>query len=251
MLSISSLAEKIAAKGFRVLLHDRRNCGQSSLFITPLEFEKVFWADDLHELLQHLDLAFIFIVGQSGGTCIAVKFAIKYPRTTKGLLLWGISSGPIAARLLDDYYYSKLMRAAFRGGMAAVCNLDLKIGNISDRPENRSKLLAMDPDDFFAALQSWRRHFLKGTKLTFMGAPEVELKKIAVPVTIVPYYDKIHPVSAARYASETMPKAKLFDYNSSQDEKPMLLSLKNIAQDEEIIAIILYNQYQHSQHRTD
>ena len=46
-----SLAKKIAAGGFRVLLHDRRNTGASEVVISGQEGEEIIWADDLAELL--------------------------------------------------------------------------------------------------------------------------------------------------------------------------------------------------------
>jgi len=39
-------AEKIAAKGFQVLLHDRRNTGASDVLIAGHDGEEEIWADD-------------------------------------------------------------------------------------------------------------------------------------------------------------------------------------------------------------
>ena len=49
-----SLSERIAAAGYRVLLHDRRNCGASDVIIDGSESEYDIWADDLHALLGGL-----------------------------------------------------------------------------------------------------------------------------------------------------------------------------------------------------
>ena len=46
------LAKKIAANGYRVLLHDRRNTGASDIRIDGSEAEEEIWTDDLHELLS-------------------------------------------------------------------------------------------------------------------------------------------------------------------------------------------------------
>ena len=51
---IQSLAEKIANAGYRVLLHDRRNCGASDVVIEGDQPEYEIWADDLFELLRQL-----------------------------------------------------------------------------------------------------------------------------------------------------------------------------------------------------
>ena len=49
-----AFAEKIAAKGFRVLLHDRRNTGASDVLIAGADGEEEIWADDLAVLLGKL-----------------------------------------------------------------------------------------------------------------------------------------------------------------------------------------------------
>src|ERR1700730_18527629 len=59
------LARKIAAAGFRVLLHDRRNTGASDILIDGDDGEEVIWAHDLHELLSQLDALPAFIGGSS------------------------------------------------------------------------------------------------------------------------------------------------------------------------------------------
>ena len=50
--AVRTLGEKIAAAGYRVLLHDRRNCGASDVIIEGAASESEIWADDLHALLR-------------------------------------------------------------------------------------------------------------------------------------------------------------------------------------------------------
>ena len=49
------LSRKIAAQGFRVLLHDRRNTGASDIVMDSDEVEEATWADDLDLLLKQLN----------------------------------------------------------------------------------------------------------------------------------------------------------------------------------------------------
>src|SRR3954463_9447168 len=49
------LAEKIAAHGVRVLIHDRRNTGATDILIDGKEGEEEIWTDDLYELLGRLE----------------------------------------------------------------------------------------------------------------------------------------------------------------------------------------------------
>ena len=57
------LADRMAADGFRVLLHDRRNTGASDILLEAREVEEVTWADDLHQLLDQLGAGPPFIGG--------------------------------------------------------------------------------------------------------------------------------------------------------------------------------------------
>ena len=49
--NVKSLARHVADAGYRVLIHDRRNCGVSDIVIGGDQSEYEIWADDLHELL--------------------------------------------------------------------------------------------------------------------------------------------------------------------------------------------------------
>ena len=52
MDKISGLAQVLAAAGYRVLLHDRRNTGRSEVSLDGEGSEFEIWADDLHQLLR-------------------------------------------------------------------------------------------------------------------------------------------------------------------------------------------------------
>src|SRR6185312_14130425 len=57
------LANRIAAAGFRVLLHDRRNTGASDIAMESDEVEEKVWADDLDILLKQLGASPAFECG--------------------------------------------------------------------------------------------------------------------------------------------------------------------------------------------
>ncbi len=52
---VKSLAQRTADAGYRVLIHDRRNCGISDIVIGGKTSEYETWADDLYELLSQLN----------------------------------------------------------------------------------------------------------------------------------------------------------------------------------------------------
>jgi len=129
--NVKSLAQHVADAGYRVLIHDRRNCGLSDIAIGA-EYE--VWAEDLYDLLSQLKALPAVVGGGSSGCRLSVLFALKYPRAVRALLLWRVTGGAFAAARLTENYYDKYIRAAQDGGMAAVCALD----HFKERIEARS-----------------------------------------------------------------------------------------------------------------
>ncbi len=88
---VEVLARSVASYGYRVLVHDRRNCGRSSLMFDTFDPDENVWADDLSRLLDCLGISRAVVVGYSRGARVAVRFALRHPDRTRALLLWGIS----------------------------------------------------------------------------------------------------------------------------------------------------------------
>lgn len=186
------LARRIADAGHRVLVHDRRNCGASDVSIDGSASEFEHWADDLHELLGHLDAHPAWVGGTSSGCRLSLLLAIRHPETVRGLLLWRVTGGAFAARMLAQQYYEPYLDAVQRGGMAAVCATEHFSERIRDRPTNRDLLLAMDPGHVAEVLTRWRDALLAEADLPVIGATEAELRAIAVPTMVVPGNDNRH-----------------------------------------------------------
>jgi len=66
------------------------------------------------------------------------------------MLAWP-SGGEYAAERLPKSFYRQYIRAALRHGMAGVVLVDRFAGSIDQRPENRARLLGMQPHAFVAA----------------------------------------------------------------------------------------------------
>src|SRR5438874_517895 len=99
--ALRPLAEKIAEAGNRVVIYDRRNCGASSIAIEG-ESENEEWAEDLHELLGQIDALPAFIGGSSSGCRLAMILALHHPAAVRGLLLWRVTGGGVAAERLTN-----------------------------------------------------------------------------------------------------------------------------------------------------
>src|SRR5215467_5682182 len=166
---IKYLAEPLAEAGYRVLLHDRRNCGASDVVIDGSASEYEIWADDLYELLGQLNALPAIMGGSSSGCRLAILFALRYPAMVRALLLWRVTGGAFAANRLAENYYGEYITAARNSGMAAVCDTEHFRERIAAHPANRDKLMAMDPERFIAVMGHWREYFLNGAELPIIG----------------------------------------------------------------------------------
>jgi pimeloyl-ACP methyl ester carboxylesterase len=194
------LAEKIAAAGFRVLIHDRRNTGGSDMKLEDADTEEGVWADELHGLLKQLNLLPAYIGGSSSGARTALNFALRHPEDLRGLLLIRVTGGAFAAERLPQNYYRVFIETAEQGGMAAVCETDRFKEYISANPAVRDQLMAMDPKRFIEIQANLLDKFLAGANLPVMGMTEVDLNSIKVPTLIVPGNDNTHSSQSGRIA---------------------------------------------------
>ncbi len=208
---VKSLAQRMANAGYRVLIHDRRNCGLSDISIGGENSEYEIWADDLYELLSRLNGLPAVVGGGSSGCRLSLLFALKYPHAVRALLLWRVTGGAFAAQRLTENYYGQYIRAAQQGGMAAVCDLDHFKERIEARPSNRQALMAMDPKTFVAAMERWREQFSRAAGLPVIGTSEKDLSSIKVPTCIIPGNDKTHNHAIGETAHRMIAASELHD----------------------------------------
>jgi pimeloyl-ACP methyl ester carboxylesterase len=208
---VKSLAQRMADAGYRVLIHDRRNCGVSDIVIGGKTSEYEIWADDLYELLSQLNGLPAVLGGGSSGCRLSLLFALKYPQAVRALLLWRVTGGAFAAQRLTENYYGQYIRAARQGGMAAVCELDHFKERIAARPSNRETLMSMKPEDFIAAMERWEEQFRRGAELPVIGVSEKDLRSIKVPTCIIPGNDRTHNHAIAQAAHRMIAGSELHD----------------------------------------
>jgi pimeloyl-ACP methyl ester carboxylesterase len=203
------LAQKIAAEGYRVLLHDRRNTGASDIMLDADEVEEATWADDLHLLLGQLGVVPAFIGGSSSGARTAILFTLRHPEAVRALLLLRVTGGAFAAARLPENYYDQYIRAAEAGGMAAVCATEQYAERIAANPKNRERLMGMDAQKFIVTMKRWRELFVAGAQRPVMGVTEAELASIKAPTIVIPGNDKTHASASGRAAHEMIPGSEL------------------------------------------
>jgi pimeloyl-ACP methyl ester carboxylesterase len=209
--AVEDLAQRVADAGYRVLIHDRRNCGASDVWIDGSEPEFQLWADDLHDLLSELGALPAIVGGSSSGCRTALVFALRHPQDVRALLLWRVTGGQFAANRLAYNYYTQYIEAAQAGGMRAVCETEHWRERILARPSNRERLMSIDVPRFIDVMQNWRQYFLDDADLPVIGATEEQLGSISVPTLVVPGNDRTHGHAVGQRAHSMIPASELYD----------------------------------------
>ncbi len=205
------IATKLSEAGFRVLLHDRRNCGASDVAFDASASEYEIWADDLHELGRQLGALPLFVGGASAGARLAMLFALRHPDALRGLLLWRVTGGQHAAQSLAETYYGAFVKAARKGGMAAVAASEHFAACIKARPGNEAKILDMDVDAFVHVMEVWQDHFIRAANMPMIGATEEQLRAMKAPICVIAGNDVIHTPATARKLAALVPGCELHE----------------------------------------
>ncbi len=216
------LAGKIAAEGFRVLLHDRRNTGASGISITAEDVEEVVWADDLRGLLGQLDALPAFIGGSSSGARTAIFYCLRHAETMQGLLLLRVTGGEFAAKRLPENYYGQFIRAAQDGGMEAFCATEAYQERIEANPANLETLMGMAVGDFIEKMSRLQELFIAGAHYAVMGVSEAELESITTPTLIIPGNDNTHSSASGLAAHQSFPGSKLHQLPVTDQDLPLI-----------------------------
>jgi len=209
MAAVKALAQRIAAGGYRVLIHDRRNCGASDVLLESDAAEHEVWADDLHALLKQLDALPAFVGGSSSGCRMSLAFALRYPEAVRGLLLWRVTGGTFAAQRLSREYYAQYITAMQNGGMAAMCETPHFRDLIAAWPANREKLMAADPQAVITTMMRWSKGFIDEAGYPVIGATEAQLRSIRAPACVIPGNDNTHPKAVGETLARLLPDATL------------------------------------------
>jgi pimeloyl-ACP methyl ester carboxylesterase len=232
-------ASKIAAGGYRVLLHDRRNTGASSILLDRDEVEEITWADDLQVLLEKLGAVPAFIGGSSSGARTSILFTLRHPDAVRALLLLRVTGGKFAAARLPENYYGQFIRACEEGGMAAVYATEEYQQRIAANANNRNVLMAMDPKDYLAKMRRWRELFEAGAHHPVMGVTPAQLASIKAPTIIIPGNDQTHASANGRIAHEQIAGSELHQLPIEDQEVPLIPFPDWAPYEDEIVRVFL------------
>ena len=215
-----SLAQHLASH-YRAIIYDRRNCGASDVVIGGDLSEQELWAEELHELLTHLNATPAYIAGGSAGCRVGLLLAIRHPKTVKGLLLWYVTGGATAAKQLGYNYYEQYIELAEQRGMQGVIESEFFAERITENPSNRDRLLAMNPQEFIQVMRRWRGFFTADKPV--IGSTELALKTISVPMVIVPGNDDVHPRAVGENLHRILPHSELHPPMYTPEERAQLM----------------------------
>jgi pimeloyl-ACP methyl ester carboxylesterase len=216
------LAKKLAARGHRVVLHDRRNTGLSDVVIEGDAGEEVIWTEDMRELMQGLGALPAFFGGSSSGARTSILYALRHPQDVQGLLLLRVTGGPFAAERLPENYYEQYIRAARTGGMAAVCATEQYQDRIKASARNAEYLKNLPAEKFIEVMSKWRDLFLAGVNHPVMGVTEQELKALTVPTIVIPGNDKTHASASGLTAHRMIPGSTLHRLPIEDQDVPLI-----------------------------
>lgn len=208
---LPELRARFVDAGYRVLTHDRRNCGISDIVIDGDDAEYEIWADDLYALLERLEITSAIVAGASSGCRTAIAFALRHPEALRALLLIRITGGPFAAAHLANEYYGQFIAAAEQGGMEAVCALGHFKERIAARANNRDYLVGLGAERFIAQMTRWRAYYERGADQPILGATEAESCSIVAPACIIAGNDRTHPREVAFRFGSILPNAQVHD----------------------------------------
>ncbi len=181
---IRALAGAIAAGGFRVLIWDRPNCGESDIAVAGTS-ESIQNADMLAGLLRALDLGPALLVGGSGGARETLLTTVRHPALVERVFVLWLSGGAVGIATLPSFYCADAIVAATHGGMAAVVELPGWQEPLTRNPGNRARMLALDPAVFIATMTRWAEACFPASDVPVPLLSRDDLASIAVPVMVL------------------------------------------------------------------
>lgn len=151
--TLRPLAEKLAAK-YRVITWDRANLGHADIVLKGAR-DVDLWTDQLAGMLPQLNARPAYMVGASSGGRVAYTMALRYPDYVRGLFTFLTTGGGTIGESLAKQYYLDYADLAEKDGMAAVAKTPVWAERIQLNPDNRERLLSMDPHEFARVMRRW------------------------------------------------------------------------------------------------
>jgi pimeloyl-ACP methyl ester carboxylesterase len=209
---VRELATALAEQGNRVLIWDRPNTGASDVCFEGSS-ESVMQADTLAGLLSRLDMTPAVVSGGSGGSRVSMLTVARHPEVAAGLAIWWISGGIYGLLSLGYYYCAGSIATAWHQGMEAVAALPEWSEVIERNPNNRSRFLAQDRDEFLTTMQRWMVAYCPCGDDLVPGLPDADAARIQVPALVFRSgaSDLSHTRATSEAVARALPNAQLVE----------------------------------------
>jgi pimeloyl-ACP methyl ester carboxylesterase len=181
---VRPLADALVAGGYRVLLWDRPNCGESDVQFYGRS-ESHMRAETLHGLLTALDAGPAILAGGSSGARDSMITAISYPEIVERLVLWNIVGGVYGSLVLGAYYVMPSIQAVRDKGIEGLLEIPEWQERIAVNPKNRQRLLALDRDEFTTLMLRWLDAYVPKPGQTIPGVEDADFDRITHPALII------------------------------------------------------------------
>lgn len=209
---VREMAQALAERGQKALIHDRINCGASSVaFSGPSE--SVLQADVLAELVRQLDFGPTVFIGGSGGARVSLLAAARHPEVARGLAVWWISGGPFGNMTLANVYCWESLRAVWNGTMEDVVKLDQWNEVLTRNPGNHDRFLAQDPLEFRETMQRWGHAYCACGDPLVPGLTNEEAAAMKMPILVFRSgeSDMFHTRTTSERLGHGLPGARLVE----------------------------------------
>jgi pimeloyl-ACP methyl ester carboxylesterase len=193
----------------------------------------------MYELLRQQDAFPVFLSGGSSGARTSILFYLRYPEVVRGLLLLRVTGGAFAAGRLPENYYGQFIRAAEKGGMAAVCSMEQWKERMDANPRNREYLQQLSTQQFIDVFRRWKEIFDGGAHLPVMGVTNEELQSIKIPTVIIPGNDKVHSSASGLTAHHHIPGSELHRLPIDDQDVPLIPFPEWSAYEDEIAKVFV------------
>ena len=207
---VRDLAENLAGHGYRTIIWDRPNCGESDVCFEG-ESESILNADTLAGLLEALDMAPALVVGGSAGSRVSLIAALRHPEVVRKLAILWITGDAIGLSGLVGVYCGSLQTPAKIGGMEAVAAVPEMAELIRRNPGNKERILSQDVETFCETMQCWGATYLPEPGSPVPGIKPEDYKAIDMPVLVFRsgQSDPHHPRYTSEQVFELLPNATL------------------------------------------
>ncbi len=214
------------AKHFQLIFYDQRGSGKSSGIIDSASINTNNFVEDLEGLRKKLNLSQMNLLGHSWGSFLAMKYALKYPRRIKKLILVG--SFGVSSKFLNEFVKNREARRT-KDDSLALKKIMSSDGFAKRAPPTMNQFARLFFKSYFYDQSRYNQLTLTFNENTARNILPIftllskefssydirkELKKFDFPVLIVHGNNDLIPVNYAHELNETITNSKLVVINN-------------------------------------